>query len=220
MAKLSLKAGTTSKLLRIFVSNSSVTTGAGLTGLVFNSGSLIAYYIKEGDATTTAITLATMTVGTWATGGFKEVDATHMPGVYEIGIPNAALASGASVLIMLSGATNMAPVLLEIELTAVDNQSATAFVTSVPALATAGNNAVRDAIAAKVIGTAPTANTWDEAMAFAQAGIGKNNVAYTPPSGVNTANGVMAVKANDGVATLKTFSAVNQDASGNITSRA
>lgn len=81
-------------------------------------------------------------------------------------------------------------------------------------------SSVATAIGTRTIGTAPTANTWDEAIAFAQAGIGKNNVAYTPPSGVNTANGVMAVKANDGVATLKTFSAVNQDASGNITSRA
>jgi hypothetical protein len=131
MAKLSIKVGSTSKLARIFVQDSSLTTGVGLTGLVYNTSSLQAYYIKEGQATATAITLATMTVGTWATGGFKVVDATNMPGVYEIGIPDAALSTGASTLIYIFGAANMTPVLLEIELTAVDNQSATAFMTSV-----------------------------------------------------------------------------------------
>jgi hypothetical protein len=118
MPKLSLAKDTTSKLLRVFVPNSSVTTGAGLTGLVFNSAGLTAYYLREGAASPVSITLATMTVGTWASGGFKEVDAANMPGVYELGIPNAALATGAnSVVGMLKGATNMSPVAFEIELT-------------------------------------------------------------------------------------------------------
>src|SRR4030095_8813784 len=93
MPKFSLAKSTTSKLLRFFVQNSSVTTGAGLTGLLYNSASLTAYYIREGSASATAITLATMTVGTWVSGGFKEVDATNMPGLYELGVPDAALAS-------------------------------------------------------------------------------------------------------------------------------
>ncbi len=124
--KLSIKAGTTSKMVDIFVQDSSSTTGQGLTGLAYNSGSLTAYYHRDTDSSATAITLATMTVGTWASGGFKEVSSTNMPGVYQLGIPNAAIASGAtSVVIMLKGATNMAPVVLEIELTAWDNQNAT-----------------------------------------------------------------------------------------------
>jgi hypothetical protein len=47
-----------------------------------------------------------------------------MPGIYRFDIPNAALASGngRSVVIMLSGATNMAPLPIEIELTGWDNQ--------------------------------------------------------------------------------------------------
>jgi hypothetical protein len=58
-----------------------------------------------------------MTVGTWASGGFVVVDGTNMPGLYQLGIPDAALASGASqVVILLKGATNMAPVVLEIQL--------------------------------------------------------------------------------------------------------
>lgn len=125
MAKLSVVAGTTSKLVKIFANNSSVTTGAGLTGLAYNTSSLTAYYIREGANAAVAISLATATLGTWASGGFIVVDGTNMPGIYELGIPDAALAAGAkSVLIMLKGAANMAPCLLEIELTAWNNQDA------------------------------------------------------------------------------------------------
>jgi hypothetical protein len=126
MAKLAILKGTTSKLLKIFVQDSSLTTGAGLTGLTSGSGGLIAYYIREGDSSATAISLTSATLGTFTSSGFVEVDSSHMPGVYELGIPNAAIASGAkSVLVMLSGATHMVPVLLEIELTATDNQDST-----------------------------------------------------------------------------------------------
>lgn len=119
--KMTIKKGTTSKLIQVFIQDTSVTTGAGLTGLVFNTASLTAYYYREGAASATAISLATMTLGTWATSGFVVVDGTNMPGVYQIGIPDAAIASGAnSVTILLKGATNMAPCVLEIDLVAYD----------------------------------------------------------------------------------------------------
>ena len=70
MSKLKITAGTTSKLVKIFVPNSSSTTGAGLTGLVYNTAGLTAYYLREGAGATVAIALATQTLGTWATGGF------------------------------------------------------------------------------------------------------------------------------------------------------
>ena len=135
MPKLALKEGTTSKLTRVFIQDTSVTDGSGLTGLVYNSSGLTAYYLPEGDASATQITLASMTVGTWASGGFKEVDATNMPGVYEIGLPNAVIdaTSEGSVVVMLKGATNMAPVLMEIELDALDyRDSVRAGLTALP----------------------------------------------------------------------------------------
>lgn len=120
--KLTVKKGTTSKILRIFVQDISKSDGSGLTGLVYNTASLTAYYIREGAASTTAITLVTATVGTYASSGFKEVDATNMPGVYELHVPNAVLAAGAdSVVIFLKCAANMAPLPLEIQL---DNSTA------------------------------------------------------------------------------------------------
>jgi len=124
--KLALVKGTTSKIVHVFILDSSATDGSGLTGLTYNSSGLAAYYIRPGDSSPTAITLATAAVGTWTSGGFVEVDATNMPGVYEIGLPDACLASGADqVVIMLQGATDMAPVVLEIELTDFDLHTAT-----------------------------------------------------------------------------------------------
>jgi hypothetical protein len=125
MAKLSVAKGATSVLVRVFLQDSSSTTGAGLTGLAYNTAGLTCYRARDddGNAGGTAVTLATATLGTWATGGFKEKDSTNMPGWYEFGIPNAALASGSrSVDFHFKGATNLAPCPLEIELTGVDNQ--------------------------------------------------------------------------------------------------
>jgi hypothetical protein len=120
MAKQALKKGTTSKRLAIFIQDSSQTTGEGLTGLLFSSSGLSWYYWREdeGNADGTAVTLVTATRGTFASGGFIEKDATNLPGFYEIGIPNAAIATGASWVVMqLKGATNMAELTLEVQLT-------------------------------------------------------------------------------------------------------
>lgn len=124
--KLIRKAGDTSNILQIFIQDSSSSTGAGLTGLVFNSGSLTAYYHRDTDTTATAITLVTMTVGTFTSSGFKEIDATNMPGWYQFCPPDAALAAGAkSVGFHLKGATNMAPLPIEMQLVGIDVQDAT-----------------------------------------------------------------------------------------------
>lgn len=121
MAKLALVRGSTSVTVYLFIQNSSVTTGAGLTGLVFNSASLVAYYVRPLGAAT-AITLATQTVtGAFSSGGFVEVDATNMPGIYRFDLPDAVCATGVShAVVMLKGATNMVPIPLEIQLTNFD----------------------------------------------------------------------------------------------------
>lgn len=127
MAKLSIVAGATSQTVDIFIQDSSKTTGAGLAGLVFNSSGLTWYY-NFPRAASTQVTLATLAAATsaYSSGGFKEIDSTGQPGKYRIDVPNAAIASanGRYVSMMLQGATNMAPCLLEIELTGWDNQDA------------------------------------------------------------------------------------------------
>lgn len=117
--KLIRKAGKTSQTLNIFMADSSSTTGAGLTGLAFNTASLTAYYVRPA-AAAAAITLVTQTTtGAWSSGGFVEISSANMPGWYRFDIPDACLAAGVdSVGVHFKGATNLAPLPLEIDLDA------------------------------------------------------------------------------------------------------
>ena len=124
---MKIKRGTTSKRRLIFIADSSSTTGAGLANLVFNSAGLVAYYYASDLANEVQITLVTATLGTYTSGGLVAVDNTNMPGWYEFGIPDAALDGGTEAVIQLSGAANMVPVNIYIELDSVDYQSATNF---------------------------------------------------------------------------------------------
>lgn len=121
MAKLTVKAGSTSRREYIFIQDSASTTGAGKTSLAYDTSGLKAYYVRPG-ATSTAITIVTQTVtGSYSSGGFVEVDSTNMPGVYRFDVPDAAFAASSDkVIVMLSGATGMAPVVLEYDLVAYD----------------------------------------------------------------------------------------------------
>jgi hypothetical protein len=78
----------------------------GVTGLTFNTSGLAAYYVRNQSAPV-AITLVTQTpTGTWASGGFAEIDSSLVPGVYRLDVPNAAFAAGASdVTIVVRGAS-------------------------------------------------------------------------------------------------------------------
>lgn len=122
--KLIITKGATSVSVNVFIRDTSVTTGAGLTGLAFNTASLTAYYTRQ-NAAATAITLATQTAtGAYSSGGFVAVDGTNMPGLYRLDIPDAVLATGVnSAYIMLKGATNMEPCVIEIQLATFDVQS-------------------------------------------------------------------------------------------------
>lgn len=111
--------GATSVTVNILIHDTTLigTTMGGKTGLAFNTVGLTAYYVREG-AASVAITLATQTTtGAWSSGGFVEIDATNMPGVYRFDVPNAALASGSnSALIVLKGAAGGAQEEFRIEL--------------------------------------------------------------------------------------------------------
>lgn len=146
--QFTIKKGTTSKKVRVFIGDSSVTTGAGKTALVYNTASLVAYYIRDGDSNETAITLATATLGTWTSGGFLLVDDTNMPGTYELGIPDAVLATGCNhVEIMLKGAANMSPCFISIELVSYDpNDAVRAGLTALPNVAFGATGGLSNAI--------------------------------------------------------------------------
>lgn len=138
---MKIKRGSTSVRRLIFVADSSSTTGAGLANLAYNTASLVAYYFAGDLSNEVQITLATATLGTFASGGFVAVDNTNMPGWYEIGIPDAALDGGIECAIQFRGAANMVPVNIHIELDAIDYQGTPAVdVTKISGDSTAADN--------------------------------------------------------------------------------
>ena len=126
MAKQIYGVSPTSVVIRLKLMNSSVTTGAGITGLAYTSSGLIISTIAIGEASAVVYTQAGSTIETITTLGtfaaptatkcrFKEVDATNHPGVYELQLADARFATTASLLISISGATNLAQADFEVE---------------------------------------------------------------------------------------------------------
>lgn len=190
--KLQKVAGATSEIWQIFIADSSSTTGAGLAGLAVGGTIPTAYYHRDTDTTATAMTLVTMTVGTFTSLGFKEIDATHMAGWYQFCPPNAALASGAkSVAFHFYGATNQAPLPIEVQLTAVNPDSATAFITSVATVTTVTNQLTAAAIATGV---------WQDATAgdFTAA----NSVGKSVMNGVSLGTGLTVAAVSGAVGSV------------------
>ena len=135
--KLYIQKGISSFITEIFVQDSSSTTGAGLVGLGGQSAGLIVGYMRPGATafTVSTPTVAFPTIGTFAgtatASAITAVQATNAPGLYEFHLPNNALTSTAnSCVFMLSGATNMAPVVFEIELTGLDPNATTINITT------------------------------------------------------------------------------------------
>jgi hypothetical protein len=93
--------------------------GTPLTGLAYNSGGAGASYVRP-LAARQAITLASLggPTSAWSSGGFVEVDATNMPGLYRIDIPNAAFVAGAGRVIVQLKFTGALVEPLDIALTA------------------------------------------------------------------------------------------------------
>jgi hypothetical protein len=123
---MKIKGGTTSRPVPVFVQDTSSTTGSGLGSIAHNTAGLVAEYRRAGASAYTAITLSAGTLGTWSSGGW--VADGSVAGRYELDLPDAVLAAGVPwVVVQLRGVTNMLPVLLFIELDAVDYQDAAGF---------------------------------------------------------------------------------------------
>lgn len=116
--KVIIEAGATNQTFNVFIQDSSATTGTGLTGLTSASSGLTCYYMRTRGAAT-VITLATLASPTAShkDGGFIQVHSTYLPGIYRLDIPDAVCATGVQgAAVMLKGATNMAPLPMEIQL--------------------------------------------------------------------------------------------------------
>lgn len=121
MSKRWIKAGQIDQTIDLFILDSSSTTGAGLTGLTSGSSGLTCYYRKGATGTAQALTLASQTVGGAHTdGGFVAIDGTNMPGLYRLDLSDTMVAAEGMLTILLKGATNMAPVVAELEIVDID----------------------------------------------------------------------------------------------------
>lgn len=199
MAKLqSVRQASGNPVWRVFLQDSSSTTGAGLTGLTSASSGLKITLIRELDATTTNHTVAGSTIESITTLGtyaaptatkirFKEIDATNLPGWYELHAAQAQTGTGdvsRFVSGMIFGATNLAPCPFEVELQAVNSQSAATFMTGVNGVAPPTNwnldsidaSGRRDVI--KIAGTTQTARDIG-ASVLLSAGTGTGQLDFT-----------------------------------------
>jgi hypothetical protein len=117
VAKQLVQLNNTSRTEYVFIQDSSSTTGAGLTGLTYLSAGLsLTYVVERGTAGSLGLALLASASAAWASGGFVAVDAALMPGVYRLDIPNVVFATADKAVVMLKGATNMAPVVLEYQI--------------------------------------------------------------------------------------------------------
>jgi hypothetical protein len=132
--KLLIPVGSTSNILQIFIQDSSSSLGAGLVSVRASSASFTAFYHRDVDTTATSISLTTMTIGTFTSSGFAEIDQTNMPGWYQFCPPSSCFAASAkNVGIHLKGVTNMAPLPIEAQIVSVDvNDSVRAGLTALP----------------------------------------------------------------------------------------
>jgi hypothetical protein len=107
--KVIVKKGTESLLVDLEIFNSD---GAPLTTLAHDSAGLTAKYKRKG-GTWQAVVLADATLGQYTSGGFKHSE----DGIYEFGIPNAALEAGSdSVTFKLNGVDGMRQQTFELQL--------------------------------------------------------------------------------------------------------
>jgi hypothetical protein len=94
---ITIAPGSTSQSIELYL---------GVTGLTASTSGLSARYNRTRTASVSIPLVARTIAQAWTAGGFAEVDATNMPGVYRLDIPDAALASGADdVTIVVRGAS-------------------------------------------------------------------------------------------------------------------
>ena len=94
---ITIAPGSTSQSIELYL---------GATGLTASTTGLSARYNRTRTASVNIPLVARTIAQAWTAGGFAEVDATNMPGVYRLDLPDAALAAGADdVTVVVRGAS-------------------------------------------------------------------------------------------------------------------
>jgi hypothetical protein len=113
-----IKSGATGKV--VFV-QARTSEGTPATGLRHDAPGTRAAFVREGQGAV-PFPLTAGQVGEWSPGGFAEVDPALMPGLYQLGIPNEALAEGSTRALVTLTMSNASVDPVEIELVAFDPQ--------------------------------------------------------------------------------------------------
>ncbi len=94
---ITIAPGSTSQSIELYL---------GATGLTASTSGLTARYNRTRTASVSIPLVARTIAQAWTSGGFAEVDATNMPGIYRLDLPDAALAAGADdVTVVVRGAS-------------------------------------------------------------------------------------------------------------------
>lgn len=145
--KLFRKNGTTGVIVRVFIQDTSSSTGGGKTGLTNESSGLNISVIADIESSATSYTSAGSDIDTINTIGtyespdpgqcrFKEVDSTNLPGIYEIQLLDTiwAVSDAKSLVVGVTGVSGAAPVFAEFDLgvdelvnNIINNQASVAF---------------------------------------------------------------------------------------------
>jgi hypothetical protein len=105
---ITIAPGSTSQSIELYL---------GATGLTASTSGLSARYNRTRTASVSIPLVARTIAQAWTAGGFAEVDATNMPGVYRLDLPDAALAAGADdVTVVVRGASGTNGAVMTIKL--------------------------------------------------------------------------------------------------------
>ena len=136
---ITIVPGSTSQSIEVYL---------GVTGLTATTVGLTSTYNRT-RSNRVPITLVNLTYMTdaWVSGGFKEVDATTMPGVYRLDLPDAAVALGADdVTVVVKGATGTNGAVMTIKLLSVASDILSADLGSGTNAGTLNERTVRSAL--------------------------------------------------------------------------
>jgi hypothetical protein len=105
---ITIAPGSTSQSIELYL---------GATGLTASTSGLSARYNRTRTASVSIPLVARTIAQAWTSGGFAEVDATNMPGVYRLDLPDVALAAGADdVTVVVRGASGTNGAVMTIKL--------------------------------------------------------------------------------------------------------
>ena len=117
--ELTLKRGTCCHTIRFLLIQAEDNPG-GTTGLGDISDTVHVAYLRDGDTSPTSVVLKPWEAGFHVPGGFREIDALLMPGLYELGLPDEMCAEGANRATLMIQATGKVPEVIHIDLVGYD----------------------------------------------------------------------------------------------------